>query len=86
MQVELDATSPSWISLKNADGTTMLAQLLVPGSPRTIALQGPAILRAGNAGGLVIRLDGKAIGPIGPEGGVREVAFQDGSFSLNPTK
>jgi cytoskeletal protein RodZ len=86
MQVELDATSPSWISMKDADGNTVIAQLLVPGSPQTVTLRKPAILRAGNAGGLVIRLDGKPIGPIGPPGGVRDVEFKDGGFKLSPTQ
>lgn len=82
MQLDLDATSPSWISITDEDGNTLLAQLLVPGSPRTINLQKSAVLRAGNAGGLVVRLDGKPIGPIGPPGGVRDVAFKDGGFTL----
>ena len=86
MQVEMEATSPSWISMKDEDGNTVIAQLLVPGSPQTITLRKPAILRAGNAGGMVIRLDGKPIGSIGPPGGVRDVEFKDGGFTLSPAK
>ena len=86
MQVELEATAPSWISMKDVDGNTVIAQLLVPGSPQKVTLQKPATLRAGNAGAVVIRLDGTPIGSIGPPGGVRDVEFKDGGFTLSPSK
>lgn len=83
MLVEFDATSPSWITLTDSDGTTLLSQLLVPGAPpRSVTLRQPAVLRAGNAGGTVVKLDGKDIGSIGPPGGVREVEFKAGTFTL----
>jgi hypothetical protein len=82
MQVELEATSPSWVSMTDGTGKTVLAQLIVPGSTRTVTVRSGTILRAGNAGGLLVRLDGQPIGPIGPSGGVRDVEFKDGTFTL----
>jgi len=51
-----------------------------------VDIREPAVLRAGNAGGLTIRANGKTLGPLGPHGAVREVAFQDGEFKLVPIK
>ena len=44
----------------------------------------PAVLRAGNAGGLTIRANGKSLGPLGPHGAIREVEFKNGDFKLVP--
>ncbi|MND09209.1 hypothetical protein D3C83_323600 [compost metagenome] len=60
----------------------MISQLLVPGAPRAVTLRQAAVLRVGNAGGTVVKLDGKDIGPIGPPGGVREVEFKAGVSAL----
>jgi hypothetical protein len=84
MAVELDATDPTWVSLRDREGTNLLAQLLVPGTSRTVTLTKSAILRVGNAGGLVVHLNGRPIGSIGPSGQVREVEFKDGTFSVVP--
>lgn len=82
MQVEFQATSPTWITLTDSDGTILISQLLVPGAPRSVTLRQPAVLRAGNAGGTVVKFEGKDIGPIGPPGGVREVEFKAGAYTL----
>ncbi|HEV2200756.1 MAG TPA: RodZ domain-containing protein [Bryobacteraceae bacterium] len=83
MEIVLDATEPSWISMKDQDGKALFAQLLVPGSARTVTLQGSGTLRTGNAGGLVVQLNGNPIGPVGPNGKVREIEFKNGSFTIN---
>jgi hypothetical protein len=36
-------------------------------------------MKVGNAGGLEVRLNGKAIGPLGARGQVREVLFTPGN-------
>jgi RodZ C-terminal domain len=82
MEVGLEATEPSWISMKDQDGKNLFAQLLLPGSDRTVSLQGGGTLRTGNAGGLVVRLNGKSIGPLGPRGQIREVEFKGGNFTV----
>jgi hypothetical protein len=82
MDIVLEATEPSWVSMNDHDGKVLFAQLLVPGSGRTVKLQGTGTLRTGNAGGLVVRLNGNQIGPIGPRGGVCDIAFKDGRFTI----
>jgi hypothetical protein len=84
MEVELDANDPTWVSMRDGDGNNLLAQMLVPGTSRTVTLTKSAILRVGNAGGLVVHLNGRPIGSIGPTGQVREVEFKNGTFSMLP--
>jgi cytoskeleton protein RodZ len=82
MQVEIAAIAPSWISMKDPAGNTVLAQLLVPGSPRALTLENGAILRTGNAGGLIVRVNGESIGELGAPGQVREIQFKDGAATV----
>ena len=76
------ASEPVWVSLRSADGPPIMARLFVPGEERTLELPKRAILRAGNAGGIQVDLNGHSIGPIGGHGQVRDVVFQDGSFKI----
>jgi hypothetical protein len=85
-RIELEASEPSWISIRGGDGATQVARLIEPGTIQSVDIREPAILRAGNAGGLTVRLNGKTLGPLGPHGAVREVSFQDGAFKLVPIK
>lgn len=79
----LEATKPTWVSVTTASGVKLIDRLLEPGAPVSVKLDGPARLRAGNAGALVATVDGRPIGPIGPPGGVRNVEiYADGSFRL----
>ncbi len=82
MRLDLAATEPTWTALADAEGNRLMAQLLLPGSPRSFQLETAATLRVGNAGGIEIRLDGKPIGPVGPRGGVKQVEFKDGAFKI----
>jgi len=40
-------------------------------------------LRTGNAGGLIVRFNGKEIGPLGPAGKVRDIVFKDGAYKVH---
>jgi len=85
-RIELEASEPSWISIRGSDGTTQMARLIEPGNTQSVDIREPAVLRAGNAGGLTIRSNGKSLGPLGPHGAVREVEFKDGEFRLISVK
>ncbi len=85
-RVELEASEPTWVSIRGGDGNTQVARLIEPGSTQTLDIREPAILRAGNAGGLTIRSNGRSLGPLGPHGAIREVEFKDGAFKLVPIK
>jgi hypothetical protein len=85
-RIELEASEPSWISIRGGDGSTQVARLIEPGNIQSVDIREPAVLRAGNAGGLTIRANGKSLGPLGPHGAVREVEFRDGEFKLVPIR
>jgi hypothetical protein len=85
-RIELEASEPSWISIRGSDGTTQMARLIEPGNIQSVDIREPAVLRTGNAGGLTIRSNGRTLGPLGPHGAVREVEFKEGEFRLIPVK
>ena len=63
-----------------------MAGMVEPGKAQSVDIREPAVLRAGNAGGLTIRAEGKSLGPLGPHGAVRDVEFKDGEFKLIPVQ
>ena len=77
-RIDLEATHPTWVSMVDEDGNKLLLQLLVPGAPRTFELTKGATLRTGNAGGLVLRVNGRTFSPLGPTGQVRQIQIKDG--------
>jgi hypothetical protein len=86
MRIELLASEPSWVSLRASDGTTLMSGLIEPGKSQSVDIRQSAVLRAGNAGGLTIRANGKTLGPLGPHGAVRDVEFKNGDFKLVPVQ
>jgi len=85
-RIELVATEPTWVSIRGGDGATQMSGLIDPGKSQSVDVRQPAVLRAGNAGGLTIRTNGKSLGPLGPHGAVREVEFKNGDFKVIPIK
>jgi len=86
MHVELLASEPSWVFVRGSDGTTLLSGLVEPGKSQSLDIRQTAVLRAGNAGGLTVRANGKSLGPLGPHGAVRDVEFKNGDFKVVPGK
>jgi hypothetical protein len=85
-RIELVATEPTWVSIRGGDGATQMSGLIEQGKTQSVDVRQPAVLRAGNAGGLTIRTNGKSLGPLGPHGAVREVEFKNGEFKIVPIK
>jgi hypothetical protein len=86
LRVELEASEPSWVSIRGRDGNTQMTGLIQPGKAQSVDIREPAVLRAGNAGGLSIRANGKLLGPLGPHGAIRDVEFKNGEFKLVPVE
>ncbi len=82
MHVDLEAREPAWVSITDADGKHLYAGVLQANETRSIDFTKGAILRTGNAGGLIVRFNGKEIGDIGPAGKIRDVEFQNGTFRI----
>jgi hypothetical protein len=82
MRLDLEPTEVAWVSLTDANGNSLLEKVLAPGDLRTIDINHAAKLRVGNAGGLIVKLDGKPLGTLGPKGKIRQIDFQDGQFKI----
>lgn len=84
MRVELEAREPAWVAITDIGGKKLFERTLEANETRIIELTTGATLRTGNAGGLVVRVNGKPVGPLGPAGRVRAVEFRDGNFRIVP--
>jgi hypothetical protein len=84
VSIEIEATEPSWITVTDAAGSNVLNRLFVAGDRRLVQPGDGALLRTGNAAGIVVRLNGTPIGEIGKEGEVRTIRFENGSFKVGP--
>ena len=82
MQVDLEAREPAWVSITDMDGRHLYVGVMQANETRSFDLTKAATLRTGNAGGLIVRFNGKEIGAIGPAGKIRDVEFQNGSFKI----
>ncbi len=78
MRIDLEAIDPTWVTMVDQEGNRLLNQLLLPGPSRTFELTTSATLRTGNAGGLVLHVNGRPLGPLGSPGQVRQVQIKDG--------
>ncbi len=83
VQVTLSASEPAWVSV-TADGKTAFVGVLQPNEKREINASERVKVVAGNAGGIEISLNGKAIDSIGPKGQVRVVELTPAGAHVIP--
>ncbi len=81
VRVELMADEPVWV-LAKTDGKYLFSGTLEPNKIRTVEANSTVVLRLGNAGGVNITLNGKAIGTVGPKGQIRTVQLTSGGFEI----
>jgi cytoskeleton protein RodZ len=81
VHVEFTAREPVWVRA-SSDGTFRFAVTLAPNQTRTLDANDSVELRLGNAAGLDIKLNGKPIGAVGPEGQIRTVQLTSGGFNI----
>jgi cytoskeletal protein RodZ len=72
VEVVITAHDVVWVQV-SADGQTAFVGTLHPNDTRTVSADDHVRILAGNAGGLDISLNGKALDPIGPKGQIRTV-------------
>jgi cytoskeletal protein RodZ len=72
VEVVITAHDVVWVQV-SADGQTAFVGTLHPNDTRKISADDHVKILAGNAGGLDISLNGKALDPIGPKGQIRTV-------------
>jgi hypothetical protein len=83
MHVDIEARQPAWVAITDASGKRLMAKTLEANETHTLELTAGATLRTGNAGGLIVRFNGKEIGPLGPTGKVRDISFKDGTYKIH---
>jgi cytoskeleton protein RodZ len=83
--LNLSATDEVWLSV-TANGHEVFSGVLKPSQTKTLTGIEAAQMKVGNAGGLDVRWNGKAIGPIGPRGQVRTVVLTPENFEILPPK
>jgi cytoskeleton protein RodZ len=79
--LDLIAREKTWLSA-SSDGHTVFQGILAPNDTKTIEGREFARLRVGNAAGIDVRLNGKALGPLGMRGQVLDVVFRQDNFEI----
>lgn len=83
IELNLSASEETWLSISSG-GKQIFSGVLEPDETKTVSGLEMARLKVGNAGGLNVQWNGKAIGPIGGKGQVRVVVFTPEGFSILP--
>jgi hypothetical protein len=83
MHIDIEAKQPAWVAITDANGKRLMAKTLEANETHTLDLTAGATLRTGNAGGLVVRFNGKEIGPLGPVGKIRDISFKNGAYRVH---
>jgi cytoskeleton protein RodZ len=86
IHVVFTATEPVWVSIRS-DGNAVYTGTLEQQHNKELAASTRMIALVGNAGGLEVSLNGKAIGPIGQHGEVRVLELTpSGAHITRPTE
>lgn len=83
VQINVAATEKVWISI-TSDGKQIFSGILEPSQSKSLSGREFAKVSVGNAAGLEIRWNGKAIGPIGKRGQVKTLRFTKDNFEILP--
>ncbi|MCU1261438.1 MAG: transcriptional regulator, family [Bryobacterales bacterium] len=83
VQVVLSASEPAWVSV-TADGKSAYVGILQANEKKEISASERVKIVAGNAGGLEISLNGKALDSLGPKGQVRVVELTPAGAQVIP--
>ena len=85
VQVLLTADEATWVSARS-DGKFIYAGTLQPKETKGLEANEQVRLVLGNAGGVVVTLNGKPVPPLGPRGQVRTVQLSSGGVQIVPPK
>lgn len=81
--ITVSVREKTWLAI-SSDGKQVFSGILEPSQKKILGGKSKAWMRVGNAGGLEITWNGKAIGPIGPRGQVRTVLFTPENYQILP--
>jgi cytoskeletal protein RodZ len=80
-RVTLRAIADSWIQIRAANHSVLFTGVLKPGDIYRVPDLPGLTMRAGNAGGLDVTVDGRPASPLGPVGAVRNVSLSPQSLA-----
>ena len=83
LKLQIDAVDRCWVSV-SVDGQPASNEELSPGSSRTVKAARSLELIAGNAGALVLTLNGKTLPPLGRKGEVKKAAYTSADLPKEP--
>lgn len=70
-RIVLEVIEPSWIEIRNAQGSAILRQVLKPGDIYLVPPEPGLIMATGNAGGVRLKVDGRELPPLGDPGQIK---------------
>jgi cytoskeleton protein RodZ len=79
IHLELSATEPTWLSL-TSDGKSAYNGMLEAATTKILDSHDRARIRMGNAGGVNVLFNGKALGALGKRGQVRTIEFTTAGY------
>jgi cytoskeletal protein RodZ len=84
LHIALTAAEATWVRA-TANGKVVFSGIIQANETKDLSAADTVTLRIGNAGGIAISLNGKAIPAVGPKGQVRVVQLSpDGGVQVNP--
>ena len=81
VMLDLLAREPTWLSV-SSDGKPVFSGILQANQTKTVGGKQFAKMRVGNAAGIVIRLNGKLLAPLGARGQVLDVLFTPNNVQI----
>ena len=81
VRLRLAATEAVWVEVW-ADGRRVFSNLMNASDSRSFGAQTRIRVRLGNAGGMNLEWNGRAVDPVGPRGQVRTVEFGQDDFQV----
>ena len=79
--LSLSATEPTWITI-TSDGKTVFTGVLEAKQSKSLSGKQKVMIRVGNAAGLDVKWNGKAVGRLGDSKQVRTILFTDKNFEI----
>lgn len=81
-RIVMEIIEPSWIEIRNAEGAAILRQVLKEGDVYLVPDETGLIMSTGNAGGIVLKVDGKTLRSLGETGEIkRKIKLEPESLS-----
>jgi cytoskeleton protein RodZ len=79
--LSLSATEATWITI-TSDGKVVYTGILEPQQSKSLAGRQKVMIKVGNAAGLEVKWNGKAVGRLGDQKQVRTILFTDKEYQI----